>query len=61
MNEGVDTTELVMKLCQADKEVIWAIGKNNQNLVSMSGHYRQVGYHFSNSFVVDDPYHTNTS
>lgn len=32
MDEGVETTELVKKLCHADKEVIWATGKNNQSL-----------------------------
>lgn len=32
MEEGLDTNELVEKLCQTDKEVILANGKNNQNL-----------------------------
>lgn len=30
MDEEVETTELVKQLCQEEKEVIWAIGKNNQ-------------------------------
>lgn len=32
MNERFDTTELVEKLCQSEKEVNCIIGKNNQNL-----------------------------
>lgn len=32
MDEGVETIELVKKLCQAHKEVIWVISKNNQSL-----------------------------
>lgn len=31
MDEGVETSELVNKLCQTGKEVIWATSKNNQN------------------------------
>lgn len=32
MDEIVEIAKLVKKLGQADKEVVWAIGKNNQNL-----------------------------
>lgn len=29
MDEGVDTTKLVKKLCQDDEEIIWTTCKNN--------------------------------
>lgn len=32
MDEGLNRNELVRKLCQSNKEVIWAIEMNNQNL-----------------------------
>lgn len=32
MDEGLEATKLVKKLCYVDKEVIWATRKNNQNL-----------------------------
>lgn len=32
MDEGVETLEIVKKLCQVNKEVIWATCKKNLNL-----------------------------
>lgn len=32
MEEGLYINELVKKLCQSDKEAIWATGMNKQNL-----------------------------
>lgn len=37
MEEGFDTNGLMKKLCWLDKELIWALGKNSQNLKSNVG------------------------